>query len=109
MSNLTVWKYSLPIGPRVDTAPSEIPLPFSAKVIGAAPHFDDINALEFWAELDPDATDGGVFYRSFKVLGTGDPLPDEARHRFTVRDERNSHVWHLYEIGHGRLEPEEGP
>lgn len=89
-----IWKYS--IGFRSLTEdPAEVLLPWPAKILGAGPHWDDVNAVEFWAEVDDDhAADN----RRFKVLGTGDEVPKWAEHLFTFRDPRNAHVWHLYDV-----------
>jgi hypothetical protein len=47
--------------------------------------------VEFWARM----TGGPLVARSFRVYGTGQPLPERVVHRGTALD--GNFVWHLME------------
>ncbi|WP_329597767.1 hypothetical protein OIE43_18850 [Streptomyces pseudovenezuelae] len=53
------------------------------------------HVVDFWAEgyLEEAGTD-----RTFLVVGTGQPIPDGARHWGTTDRTPDGLVWHLYEI-----------
>lgn len=56
-------------------------------------------SVEFWAEH----TDGAPpAKRTFRVFGTGQPLPEDARWVGTCARTDGGLVWHLYEIGWGQ-------
>ncbi len=57
----------------------------------------DARSVEFWTEHDPEA---GRADRAFRVFGTGQPLPPEARWAGTCQRVRGL-VWHLYEMPPG--------
>jgi hypothetical protein len=54
--------------------------------------------VEFWARHSDDTP---PVTRRFGVVGTGHPLPDNARHRGTVVAPGGHLVWHLLEAAGG--------
>lgn len=56
----------------------------------------DGRMVEFWAENASAA--GLVPARAFRVFGTGQPLPDDARWVGTCPRTSHGLVWHLYEM-----------
>jgi hypothetical protein len=61
----TVWKFSL------DGVTNTIDIPKGAKPLSVAQQH---NRLVLWAQVDPDAL---TEERTFYVVGTGTPIPDE--------------------------------
>ncbi|MFI5995875.1 hypothetical protein ACIBAC_28995 [Streptomyces sp. NPDC051362] len=56
---------------------------------------DAQHIVDFWAEgnIEEDGT-----ARSFIVLGTGQPIPDDARYWVSTGRTSDGLVWHLYEV-----------
>jgi hypothetical protein len=50
-----------------------------------------LDAVEFWA------VEGGIVPRCFRVVGTGHPMPEDARYVGTAVTPDGSLVWHLVE------------
>ncbi len=80
----------------VDDQPHVVPLSHSPVAVAAAPHGTYGWAVEFWAEHTQGAP---AVKRTFKVFGTGHPLPEDAKWIGTCARTPGGLVWHLYEIG----------
>ena len=70
MSERRMFRYAVP----VDDRPHGFPLTSDPVAVAATP---DGRTVEFWAENAP-AT-GDIPLRAFRVFGTGQPLPGDAR------------------------------
>jgi hypothetical protein len=97
-----IWKYTVPLGSPTDSshAPDTLNMPAGARVLAASlnplTRYDDPLTIEMWAEVDMQQV-GTDVERTFVVVGTGWPLPEEpTTHIATVRDGR--FVWHLLEV-----------
>lgn len=87
MSTRRMFRYVVP----VDDQPHEFPLTANPVAVATVP---DATAVEFWAE---HAEGAFPVVRAFRVFGTGQPLPDDARWRGTC-PRVHGLVWHLYEV-----------
>ena len=81
-----MFRYVVP----VDDQAHEFTLTGSPVAVAAA----DIETVEFWAEYDEH---GGRTDRTFRVFGTGHPLPAAAQWVGTCQRIAGL-VWHLYEV-----------
>lgn len=82
----TLYKYSFPIA----DAPTTVETHVGGKIVHGACHGGQ---LSLWVELDPDQPKEA---RTFRVFGTGQPIPEGYEHRATAPDGR-MFVWHIYE------------
>lgn len=81
----TVYKYPAPIG--------EVQLPDIATIV----HVGMQNGvITVWAEVPLFPPTPAWEQRSYKIYGTGQPIPDNAVHVTTLFD--GPFVWHLYEV-----------
>lgn len=60
-----------------------------------------LRIIEFWAETETEPADGTLLQRTFRVFGTGHPLPAGAVWRGTCDRTTEGFVWHLYEMTGG--------
>jgi hypothetical protein len=58
----------------------------------------DIRAVEFWARHGGENADPSGLSRSFIVVGTGHPIPTDARYWGTAIAPGGQLVWHLLEL-----------
>ncbi|MEU1497279.1 hypothetical protein [Streptomyces sp. NPDC005732] len=80
-----IYRYEVPVDDRWH------PLQLSGEIV----HVDcrTVHAVEVWAIR----TDGPTQTRSFRVYGTGQPLPDAVEHVGTAIAPGGQLVWHLIE------------
>ena len=110
MSDRVIWKWAVEFG-GVDTPPrTELQLPIGTTFLAAdmdraqsetAPWelTPSGRRIELWGEVDLQQV-GDDETRTFTVVGTGQPLPDEPTvHVATLRD--GPFVWHLLEVLRG--------
>lgn len=86
---LTVWKFSLP------NYDSILKMPRGAVVLSAAKQGDDIC---IWALVDPKLE---VEDRKFSAIGTGHPVPFDAKFVDTIHTHDYlgfNLVWHIFEV-----------
>lgn len=62
-------------------------------ILHVATRSDDV--VELWHEFTP-SRDAGI-WRTFRVFGTGQPIPKGYIHRGTALTPGGQFVWHLYE------------
>lgn len=86
LSDRRMFRYVVP----VDDRAHEFKLTGDPVAVAA----DSLKRVEFWAEHDEDA---GATDRTFRVFGTGQPLPHGAVWRGTCPRIAGL-VWHLYEV-----------
>lgn len=93
-----IWRYPLPI-----TDEPVIPMPAGAQVLSVGPFRQPSGSgayyvdppLDLWALVDPDAP---VEDRAFRVVGTGNPMPDDCgRYIGTTHSHGGSLIWHVFE------------
>ena len=84
--NKTIFRYVIPDDDRVYSFPSNKPI-----AVGNA----GVGGVEFWTEYDMD---NPPLPRNFKIIGTGDTIPDGAEHCGTAPRNSLGLVWHLYEL-----------
>lgn len=82
-----VWKWPIAFGARVN-----ISMPYGAEILtvrlqGGVP--------SIWALVDP--TSPHIVVRTFRIIGTGHDVPNDATYVSTWLD--GHFVWHLFEIG----------
>lgn len=82
-----VWKWPMTFGARVN-----ISMPYGAEILtvrlqGGVP--------SIWALVDP--TTPHIVVRTFRIIGTGHDVPNDATYVSTWLDGHS--VWHLFEIG----------
>lgn len=81
----TIWRYEIPVDDRWH------PLQLSGEIL----HVDcrNMRTIEVWALH----TDEPAETRSFRVYGTGQPMPDNLDHVGTALAPGGQLVWHLME------------
>lgn len=84
----TIYKYMI----ELDDPEIMVSLPVGAKVIHVGVQYS--GEVHFWVELTPSSPD--YENRTFRIYGTGHPIPDGHTHQGTVLDRQ--FVWHLYEV-----------
>ena len=85
-SNVTaIYRYEVPVDDRWH------PLRLSGRVVHVACR--NMHVVEVWALV----TDSPTVTRSFRVYGTGHPLPPYVQHRGTAIAPGGQLVWHLIE------------
>lgn len=92
----TIHRYQLPI-----TDSPVISMPTGAQVLAAPPDARNSHGrtVEIWAVVDPDQDHED---RAFRVVGTGNPLPDDCgRFIGTVITHGNAALWHIFEAERG--------
>lgn len=72
------------------------PLHVEAARLGVGPEAQHV--VDFWAEGDDDFARDYRITRTFRVFGTGHPLPEHARWWGTTARTGEGFVWHLYEV-----------
>jgi hypothetical protein len=89
-----VLKYTLP----VDDQWHKINMPLSRKdVLFVGCQFES-GTVEFWVEVHENEVDSPERHaRTFRIYGTGFPIPEGVVHRGTTFGSAKRHVWHLYE------------
>lgn len=86
----TIWRFSLPITDR-----PMIDMPRGAHVLSSPPSSRNDSQIEIWAQVD---TDQSVEKREFRIVGTGNPAPDDCgRFVGSVITHGGVAVWHVYE------------
>lgn len=90
-----MFRYQVP----VDDKPHIIALSHSPVAVAAVQTGLYTFVVEFWCEHTEDAPPSK---RTFKVFGTGHPLPEDAKWIGTCPRTEAGLVWHLYEIGWGQ-------
>lgn len=86
----TIHRYELPITDR-----PVIEMPIDARILPAPPSERLDERIEIWAEVSDDAD---VVRRVFRVVGTGNPLPEDCGQFIgTVITHQGRYVWHVYE------------
>lgn len=70
-----------------------VTMPEGAKIISFARNGRPPHMPCLWAEVEPA---NPPVQRTFTVVGTGDPIPDGAKHIGTLHED--CMVWHLYEV-----------
>lgn len=86
----TIYRYQLAITdcPMVD-------MPAGATVLPLPPSVRNQDHIEVWAQVD---TDKPPVARGFRVIGTGNPMPDDCGPFVgTVVTHGGQFVWHLFE------------
>lgn len=89
MPDRRMYRYTVP----VDNEAHEVEMSSTTDPVAVAA--SDGLRVEFWAECLRRAPQAR---RSFRVFGTGDPLPDDARWAGTCARTSDGLVWHLYEV-----------
>jgi hypothetical protein len=89
-----IFRYRIP----VDDFPV-VDMPVGAEVLTVAASADDTTLLDMWAVVDPAAP---VERRAFRVVGTGNPMPDDCGRyvgtAVTGAVQVNARpVWHVFE------------
>jgi hypothetical protein len=84
----TIWKFPLEI-----TDSQDVQMPAGAEVLGIAEQYGE---LCMWAIVD---TDADLEARSFAVVGTGNPIPDDVVYVSSTRMPVGDviAVWHVFE------------
>lgn len=86
----SIYRYELRITDR-----ASVGMPAGAKVLPHPPSRWDVDGVEIWAEVDPDAP---LEPREFRIVGTGHPIPDDCgRFVGTVWTHAGRYVWHIFE------------
>lgn len=81
----TIWKYDVPLQDVF-----ELPLPKGASVLTMREQYGE---LKLWALVDPAAP---IEARSFAIVGTGNPAPDETQGTYLATAQCGPFVWHLF-------------
>ena len=87
----TIYRFEIPVDDRsysFDLTPGSIGEPVAVAVTASS------RIVEFWAVVDTENTTR----RSFRVVGTGHPLPLTARYVGTAPRTPSGLVWHLVEV-----------
>jgi hypothetical protein len=92
---VTIWKYEVAIDAFTHTKE----MPRGARILHVAAQYPDAQWITFWALVDEDAPRE---QRTFRVYGTGFPLPDLAGSTFcdyvgSATFQSGQYVWHLFE------------
>lgn len=92
MSGRRVFRYRLPIA----DSPIVV-LPTGAEVLSVGPPRDARDELDLWAVVDPTVVTEQD--RRFRVVGTGNPMPDDCgRFVGTVPTHGGALIWHVFEV-----------
>ena len=88
----TIWKYKLEVMDR-----QQITMPEAAEIIHVAAVQDE---LCVWVKVDPMRPPET---RTFVIVGTGHPIPDDVEHRHAVGTavfelKHGPFVWHVFEV-----------
>lgn len=86
MKAATIWKYDVPLQDVFS-----LPLPEGASVLTMREQYGE---LKLWALVDAAAP---LRERSFAIVGTGNPAPDESSGRYLATAQCGQFVWHLFE------------
>lgn len=82
----TIWKYTLAITDAVQN----VPMPRNPNIV----RFDMQNGVPcVWALVE---SHNPVETHSFRVFGTGHPIPEDSRYVGTCKD--GGYVWHLFAV-----------
>lgn len=84
-----VWKYEL-----TGYGESCIELPTNSKVLSCQVQHDRIC---LWVEVDEEQIRNPC-KRTFRIFGTGDPIPDGFEYIETVQEVEGYLIWHIYEL-----------
>ena len=92
MTDRRIFRYRLPI-----TDAPALHLPAGAEVLSVGPPRDGSDQLDLWAVIDASHL-GFEEYRHFRVVGTGNPMPDDCgRFIGTVPTHAGTLIWHVFE------------
>lgn len=93
-ANAAMYRYQVPVDDEWHT------IHLHAEPVAVANNPDSADVVDFYAEslAGPDRDYVTGRYRQFRVFGTGQPLPDDARHVGTAPRHEIGVVWHLYEL-----------
>lgn len=81
-----IYKYQIP-----NYGFSNVQMPVGAKIVAVQPQR---GYAMMWAEVDPDAP---TEERKFLIVGTGQPLTEDAKTYVGTIQDGGGFVWHVYE------------